>query len=162
MSTLSRVLEQIEQHDTDYAARYPLVWQALHLALDAGLAAGVRIDPAEPEWPVVYINLPTGQVSWHMPQHPVAYDGHSTDEKYARVRAYVESQATAPAPSAPFGQVQRERVNAAVQALGLPTEDLRSVDVRPARLTARYLLRTESRTHPHGVVEAVVVIPIRG
>lgn len=87
--TLAEVLAEIEQHDTDYDARYPLVWQALALALAAGHAAGVRIDAAEPEWPVVYIELPTGQVSWHMPQHPVPWDEHDTDEKYRRVRAFV-------------------------------------------------------------------------
>lgn len=87
---LAEVLRLIEAHDTDYEIRYPLVWRALSLALAAGYVAGVRIDPAEPDWPVVYIELPQGQTSWHMPQYPVEFDGHSTAEKYERVRAFTD------------------------------------------------------------------------
>ena len=89
MANLAQVLEQIAEHDTDYDARYRLVFRALVLALAEGLEAGVRIDPNEPSWPVVYIELPTGQVSWHMPEHQTTWDGHDTDEKYRRVREYV-------------------------------------------------------------------------
>lgn len=92
-SNLPMILGLIEQHDTDYAARYPLVLWAVSAAADEGLQAGFRVDPDDPEWPVAYIELPQGQVSWHMPQHPVAYDGHSTPEKYARVRAYIDALA---------------------------------------------------------------------
>ncbi|HET9890610.1 MAG TPA: hypothetical protein VFQ42_08930 [Mycobacterium sp.] len=84
-ATLQDVLAAIQQHDTDYDVRYPLVFEAIHLALKLGYPAGIRIDPAEPEWPVAYIELPAGQVSWHMPQHPAEWDGHSTDEKYRRI-----------------------------------------------------------------------------
>lgn len=84
------MLEEIEAHDTDYDERYPLVLQAMAWASCAGLATGIAIDPEEPDWPAVYIELPTGQVSWHMPAHPTPYDGHSTPEKYARIRAYIE------------------------------------------------------------------------
>jgi hypothetical protein len=85
---LVSVLGQIALHDTDYDARYELVFRAVGLALASGLAAGIRDDPAEPGWPVVYIELPTGQVSWHMPQHPKEFDGHTTEEKYKRVREF--------------------------------------------------------------------------
>lgn len=55
-------------------------------------------DPECPDWPVVYIDLPTGQASWHIHpddwwifanaqrRHDAQWDGHSTDEKYQRVR----------------------------------------------------------------------------
>lgn len=89
---LAWTLAQIERNDTNYVIRYGLVWQALALAVESGIGAGVRIDPAEPEWPVVYIDLPSGQVSWHMPQFADAWDGHDTAEKYRRVRAFVEAQ----------------------------------------------------------------------
>jgi hypothetical protein len=85
---LARILRRIEENDTNYEARYGLVFDALAHALQCGYAAGVAIDYAEPEWPVVYIELPTGQVSWHMPKHPVDFDGHSTTEKYERTRAF--------------------------------------------------------------------------
>lgn len=86
---LAEVLEQIEEHDEDYDVRYPLVWQAVVLALACGYAAGVRIDLAQPKWPVVYIDLPTGQVSWHMPQYAKGFDGHTTEQKYRRVRDFL-------------------------------------------------------------------------
>lgn len=90
MANLRQVLAEIAAHDTQYAERYVLVFRAIPLALAAGYRAGVRIDDAEPGWPVAYIELPTGQVSWHMPEHEHPFDGHSTDEKYQRVRAFVE------------------------------------------------------------------------
>lgn len=87
---LKMILTAIENHDSDYEARYDLVLHALHLARSCGFLAGVRLDPTEPEWPVAYIELPTGQVSWHLPQHPHAWDGHDTPEKYHRCREYAD------------------------------------------------------------------------
>jgi hypothetical protein len=58
-------------------------------------------DPSEPEWPVVYVDSPAGQLSWHLskddldlfPHVPVVpaddsraqWDGHTTEEKYERI-----------------------------------------------------------------------------
>lgn len=58
-------------------------------------------DPTEPEWPVLYVDSPAGQLSWHIapgdrdlfehvslvpPSDARAkWDGHSTEEKYARL-----------------------------------------------------------------------------
>ncbi len=91
MNRLTILLTMIEADDTNYAARYGLVLQAVAEAHAQGLQAGFRIDPAEPAWPVAFIELPTGQVSWHMPQHAREWDGHSTEEKYKRCRAYVSA-----------------------------------------------------------------------
>lgn len=60
-------------------------------------------DPAEPEWPVVYVHTPQAQCSWHLavedldlfghvpqvaPDDPRArWDGHTTEEKYERLAA---------------------------------------------------------------------------
>lgn len=55
-------------------------------------------------WPVVYITLPTGQVSWHISPSDldlfkhVAYgdekwDGHTTEEKYRRLDALTKATA---------------------------------------------------------------------
>lgn len=56
------------------------------------------IDENEPDWPVIYIDTPTGQLSWHIskndmhlfegvPVDPnVKWDGHSTEEKYRRLQ----------------------------------------------------------------------------
>jgi hypothetical protein len=59
-------------------------------------------DPNEPDWPVLYIDSPTGQLSWHINPDdrdlvgsvPVVHsddpraqwDRHTTDEKYRRLR----------------------------------------------------------------------------
>lgn len=85
---LAQALVMIEKHDQDYVTRYRLVFGALYAALAVGMSGGVREDPAEPGWPVVYIQLPTGQVSWHVPEYEVPWDGHDTPEKYRRCREY--------------------------------------------------------------------------
>ena len=87
------VLQQIEQNDRlgNYGIRNDTVLRAMTLARELGLAAGIRIDPKEPEWPVAFIELPTGQVSFHLPQHELPWDGHTTEEKYARIAEYVVS-----------------------------------------------------------------------
>jgi hypothetical protein len=87
---LGDVLEAIEAADTDYDTRYGLVLDAMALARKLRIPTGIRIDEKQPEWPTVFIELPTGQVSWHMPQHPTEFDGHDTAEKYARCRAYAD------------------------------------------------------------------------
>ncbi len=88
---LVAALRAIEVSDTmgDYDRRYRLIIHAMALATEVGMQVGIRLDPGEPEWPVVYIELPTGQVTWHMPQHSHEWDGHDTQEKYRRVRDYV-------------------------------------------------------------------------
>ena len=88
---LKTTLQDIVVADTDYESRYTLVLQAMHLARMCNFPVGIRIDPREPEWPVVFITLPTGQVSWHMPQYPYEWDGHDTRDKHARIKKYTES-----------------------------------------------------------------------
>jgi len=84
-------IRTVDQTDpVDYSRRYHLVLCAMQFACAAGFPVGIRLDPLQPEWPLVYIELPTGQVSWHMPQHERDWDGHSTEEKYARVQAYLD------------------------------------------------------------------------
>jgi len=85
---LKDLLRIIEQNHTNYDRRYGLVIQAMGLAARDGLNVGIRPDPSEDptKWLVVIIHLPTGQISWHMPVDQVAYDGHSTEDMYDRVR----------------------------------------------------------------------------
>lgn len=71
-------------------------------ALSKCFPSGVAKTPIEgwdPEWHgCVYIDLPTGQASWHfhesqahlfahLPAYPGEWDGHSTEEKYERLAA---------------------------------------------------------------------------
>lgn len=82
--------------DAAYAERNQLV---------AALARHYRpaycyLPPGENDWPIVYIETPAGQLSWHippveavllgiadLPTTPEGYkwDGHSTEEKYERL-----------------------------------------------------------------------------
>jgi hypothetical protein len=75
----------------DYGKRNDAVIEALHHALAYGYKAGIRFDPAEPEWPVVFIELAQGQVSWHITQHGQVWDGHTTEEKYKRLHEYLKN-----------------------------------------------------------------------
>lgn len=57
----------------------------------------IQHDPVDFEWSVLYISLPTGQVTWHISDADMdlfehvrtdtyeTWDGHTTDEKYARL-----------------------------------------------------------------------------
>lgn len=71
---------------------------ALIAALSKLFPASLETDPAQPDWPVCIIDLPTGQVSWHvspddlqmfehLPTGQREWDGHSTEEKYRRLAA---------------------------------------------------------------------------
>jgi hypothetical protein len=68
-----------------------------------GCKIGFREDPAiaEPHlWPVLFIDLPSGQISWHLSRedrrmapdigtyHGV-WDGHDTELKYRRLAAWM-------------------------------------------------------------------------
>ncbi len=85
----AELLLSIKQHDLDYDVRNRLVIHALGFADLLGYLSGIRIDPAEPEWPVAYIELPQGQITYHLSQHPLPWDGHSTATKFERIEAYV-------------------------------------------------------------------------
>ena len=69
------------------------------LALVQGWVCGLRTDPAEPDWPILYIELPQhGQVSWHLPKaevvgqwpdYPGTWDGSDLAEKRRRLAAFL-------------------------------------------------------------------------
>jgi len=102
LETLHETLRLIEaaDNDKDYPTRTQHVYKALALASHLGYPCGMRFDPSEgAAWPVVAITLPgVGEVAWHCQAYPHAYDGHSTEEKYRRVRVFVEP------PLLPHGQ----------------------------------------------------------
>jgi hypothetical protein len=96
---LADMFNLIEQADEagHYEDRNRWIYHALSVAISDGLEAGIRIDPEEPEWPVIFFELPTGQVSWHVPQHPHSWDGHTHEEKYERIHSYTQSLYKRPA-----------------------------------------------------------------
>jgi hypothetical protein len=93
--------------DAVYAERNKVVAALAALAVKLGYRAGVArtaIGGWDPEWHgCVYIDLPTGQVSWHyndrdaglfafLPPYAGTWDGHETAEKYRRVVALTEPE----------------------------------------------------------------------
>jgi hypothetical protein len=85
---LQHLLRVIVENDSEYVSRNRLIYEALYVATKCGYEVGFRIDPQETEWPVAFIQLPTGQVSWHLPQFSHPWDGHSTEEKFRRIREF--------------------------------------------------------------------------
>ncbi|MDE2102557.1 MAG: hypothetical protein KGL39_35245 [Patescibacteria group bacterium] len=89
----ARIHEQEEVIQAAYRERNAVV-----AALGRLFPSWVGTDAEEPDWPVLYISLPTGQVSWHfsaadanlldgIPRGDGVWDGHTTAEKYARLAA---------------------------------------------------------------------------
>jgi hypothetical protein len=84
-----------------YADRNLLACLAAKLAREHAWAVDWANDPAAPDWPVLLIALPTGQISYHLPWReacvnvPVtpslAWDGHNTEEKRERIRRYLRA-----------------------------------------------------------------------
>jgi len=52
--------------DGVYSERNRLAAAFARMALAAGFKAGKGVDPDETKWPVVYVETPSGQVSWHI------------------------------------------------------------------------------------------------
>lgn len=97
--TLAFILQVIAELDpsvespgpmANYENRNSAIYLAVRTALLCGYPAGV-CGSEDPEWPVAYITLPTGQVSWHIPAYPEPWDNHTTEEKYDRIQAYCDS-----------------------------------------------------------------------
>ncbi len=103
--------------DTAYSERNQVVALLARIAHELGWGAGVGLHPAEDaaweaDWrTILFIDLPTGQVSWHfhdsechllegLPPYPAAWDGHSTPEKYERVARLRRGERPAPAEPA--------------------------------------------------------------
>ena len=84
--------------DQAYFDRNLVVQLAAKLAIQCGLKAGIR--ERHGQWPILYIDLPTGQVSWHipadelipgLPDFPDSWDGHDLKTKRNRLIDFVES-----------------------------------------------------------------------
>lgn len=91
-------LDQRRALDAVYAERNAVVLAFAHFADELGWTVGQAADPNEPDWPVLMIDTPCGQVSWHfkreemppkMPPYPRGWDGHSDKEKYDRLSRLV-------------------------------------------------------------------------
>jgi len=91
--------EQVKEMLTEvYADRNRVVQLAAMLAEKLGYRVGLRVDPDEPDWPVLFLDLPTGQISWHLSPgdaYPVwdlyegEWDGHTNEDKAERIYRFV-------------------------------------------------------------------------
>jgi hypothetical protein len=84
-----------------YLDRNLAVLALVKMALHRGFACGRGNWDETAEWVPIYIELPTGQVSWHVrvreipPEvwnelRPVEWDGHNLEAKRARLRRFAE------------------------------------------------------------------------
>lgn len=89
---------QSDSKDDAYFDRNQAVQLMAKLAHKLGMKVGLRTDPKEPGWPVLMIDLPTGQVGYHLPQEQVVcewpeydreWDGHSLTEKRERIERFL-------------------------------------------------------------------------
>ena len=90
--------------DDAYFDRNQAVMLAARFALELGYVAGWKPNKDDPGWPILVIDLPTGQVSWHIPfgeAAPVAlgtlahgydgeWDGHTVEEKRRRIDSFLQ------------------------------------------------------------------------
>lgn len=105
-----------EQKDGAYLERNRCVAALARMAIALGQRAGrakTAIDGWDPAWHgCIYIDLPTGQVSWHyhesqsglfndLPEYAGRWDGHDTPTKYERLAAAFPVLAAAPVPAVP-------------------------------------------------------------
>ncbi|XCN71688.1 MAG: hypothetical protein Q3M24_15410 [Candidatus Electrothrix aestuarii] len=96
--------QQINQSSTlddAYFDRNQAVQALAKLARQRGMKVGLHRDPDAPGWPVLMIDLPTGQVGYHLPEKEVVgewpeyekgWDGHSLAEKRERVARFLAGE----------------------------------------------------------------------
>jgi hypothetical protein len=90
LKQFKNLLQKIVELDTNNLdLRFDLLIEALDLATKLNYEVGIGTDNKNPGIAVVYIQLPTGQVSWHMPNNNNLWDGHSTEEKYKRIEEFI-------------------------------------------------------------------------
>ena len=83
--------------DEAYLDRNMAVQVLAKMANQLGYNIGIKDDP---EWPILYIDLPTGQVSWHIPKNELIEvfqeysgkcDGHTLKDKRKRLIDFMEA-----------------------------------------------------------------------
>lgn len=114
----------MDMSDLLYRNHNIAVMLAVKLAVQLGFEAGVGEDPLELGWPLLYIVLPTGeQVAWRLPPEELVgnwpdfkapHDGHTPDERSARLLRYLEQDL---APASPIDVTQPEPATEPVPAL---------------------------------------------
>ncbi len=85
--------------DEAYLGRNLAVQVLAVMARHLGYNVGVKNWNVE--WPILYVDPPTGQVSWYIPKEEITayfrdysgdWDGHSVNEKRNRLMRFLEAQ----------------------------------------------------------------------
>ncbi|MEM3906916.1 MAG: hypothetical protein QXZ17_08655 [Nitrososphaerota archaeon] len=91
-------MEYESKPDEAYLDRNLCVQVMARMARQLGYNAGIRENI---DWPILYIDLPTGQVSWHVPKEDVVrkfpvyikeWDGHDVECKRKRLVEFIKSE----------------------------------------------------------------------
>jgi hypothetical protein len=88
-----------DSRDDAYLDRNLLAVALVRMAYERGFEVGR--GPEVDGYVALYVQLPAGQVSWHVPVHmvppdfhdilpPANWDGHDLEEKRRRIREYAE------------------------------------------------------------------------
>ncbi len=86
--------------DEVYVDRNLLALAFAKLAHEAGWKVGWSTDTETPDWRLLYVETPAGQVSWHLPAsmleqttlptHSLPWDGHDVAEKRRRLGEWLK------------------------------------------------------------------------
>ncbi|CAL9598641.1 hypothetical protein [Streptomyces sp. enrichment culture] len=125
-----RVSRTERERDGAYGERAHLV--ALLAAMTDGAVIAPAVDVAEPGWQIVYLTIGGRQASWHISprdaglfddvEHVSAddprahWDGHSTEDKYARIRQHTRRLARRCGPACAEAHTYTGRCEGAHQA----------------------------------------------
>jgi hypothetical protein len=98
--TFNPLFEATEQEYYDF--RNDMVMNAVMFARNIGYKAGYQVhqpitDMIEKNWDyrwgvIAFIELPTGQISWHLESPDIIYDGHGYQEKHERIQNYLKGE----------------------------------------------------------------------
>ena len=89
---LSICQNEVNGHIPTEKKMFENFFSQVQLADELGFVVGVKDDYSD--WPILFIDLPEGQVSWHIPANELAgtyqnyrknWDGHSIDDKRERI-----------------------------------------------------------------------------
>ena len=91
-------MEYESKPDEAYLDRNLCVQVMTRMAQKLGYNVGVKENG---DWPILYIDLPTGQVSWHIsktdiagifPEYLKGWDGHDVEIKRMRLIEFIKSE----------------------------------------------------------------------
>ncbi|MGP6240421.1 hypothetical protein ACNF40_08470 [Cuniculiplasma sp. SKW4] len=84
--------------DEAYLDRNLCAQVIVRMAQKLGYATGIKENG---DWPILYVDLPSGQVSWHipkcellsdLPKYSKEWDGHDVAEKRKRIMEFVKNE----------------------------------------------------------------------